>query len=106
MNLEHIRTFLEVAESGNFNRAAESLHVTQSTVSARNKTLEDYFGLPLFKRARSGVELTGPTRGGYEGEATSAITGIVQIVIEHCWLTEKPAFSRYSPASMGRQSTM
>ncbi len=60
MNLEHIRTFLEVAESGNFNRAAETLHVTQSTVSARIKTLEDYFGLPLFKRARSGVELTGP----------------------------------------------
>ena len=58
MNLDHIRTFLEVTSSGNFHRAAETLNVTQSTVSARIRTLEDHFGLPLFRRARSGVELT------------------------------------------------
>ena len=58
MNLDHIRTFLEVASCGNFHRASEALNVTQSTVSARIRTLEDYFGLPLFRRARSGVELT------------------------------------------------
>ena len=58
MNLDHIRTFLEVASCGNFHRASETLNVTQSTVSARIRTLEDYFGLPLFRRARSGVELT------------------------------------------------
>ena len=62
MNLEHIRTFLEVADCGNFNRAAENLNVTQSTVSARIKTLEDHFGLQLFKRARKGVELSGAGR--------------------------------------------
>ena len=59
MNLDNIRTFLEVAATGNFHRAAESLNVTQSTVSARIKTLEDHFGLALFRRLRSGVELTG-----------------------------------------------
>jgi DNA-binding transcriptional LysR family regulator len=58
MNLDHIRTFVEVAACGNFHRAAESLHVTQSTVSARIRVLEDHFGLPLFRRGRSGVELT------------------------------------------------
>ena len=58
MNLDHIRTFLEVASCGNFHRASEQLHVTQSTVSARIRTLEDYFGVQLFRRARSGVELT------------------------------------------------
>ena len=58
MNLDHIRTFLEVASRGNFHRASEALNVTQSTVSARIRTLEDYFGVPLFRRARSGVELT------------------------------------------------
>lgn len=58
MKFEHIRTFLEVAASGNFNRAAENLNVTQSTVSARVKTMEDQFGLPLFTRGHSGVELT------------------------------------------------
>ena len=58
MNLDHIRTFLEVAACGNFNRAAENLNVTQSTVSARIKALEDRFGHPLFQRAHSGTELT------------------------------------------------
>lgn len=58
MKIEHIRTFLEVAACGNFNRAAENLNVTQSTVSARVKTMEDQFGRPLFTRGHSGVELT------------------------------------------------
>ena len=58
MNLDHVRTFLEVAACGNFNRAAETLNVTQSTVSARIKALEERFGHPLFQRGRSGAELT------------------------------------------------
>jgi len=58
MNLEHIRTFLEVATTGNFNRAAEILNVTQSTVSARIKGLEQDIGQPLFARSHAGAELT------------------------------------------------
>lgn len=58
MNLEHIWTFLEVADTGNFNRAAENLNVTQSTVSSRIKSLEQSFGHPLLVRSHSGCELT------------------------------------------------
>ena len=58
MKIDHIRTFLEISDCGNFNRAAENLHVTQSTVSARIKTMEDHFGRRLFIRSHSGVELT------------------------------------------------
>ena len=58
MRIDHIRTFLEISDCGNFNRAAENLHVTQSTVSARVKAMEDRFGRILFKRGHSGVELT------------------------------------------------
>lgn len=58
MNIDHIRTFLEVAATGNFNRAAERLHITQSTVSARVKALEDRLDHTLFIRNRNGVELT------------------------------------------------
>lgn len=58
MNLGHIKTFLEIATCGNFNRAARNLNVTQSTVSARIKTLEESLGRRLFIRAHSGVELT------------------------------------------------
>ena len=40
MDMDQIRTFLEVVEAGSFVRAADSLNVTQSTVSARIKELE------------------------------------------------------------------
>ena len=58
VNLDHIWTFLEVADTGNFNRAAENLNVTQSTVSARIKSLEERFGHPLLARSHAGCELT------------------------------------------------
>ena len=58
MNLEHIRTFLEIAACGSFNRSAENLNVTQSTISGRVKVMEERFGRPLFTRGHSGVELT------------------------------------------------
>ncbi len=62
MNIEHIRAFLEVAETGSFQDAAEKLHVTQSTVSARIKTLEDRLKGPLFVRDRKGISLTASGR--------------------------------------------
>ena len=58
MNLDHIWTFLEVADTGNFNRAARNLNVTQSTVSARIKSLEENFGHALLTRGHAGCELT------------------------------------------------
>ena len=58
MYIDHIKTFLEVISTGSFQLAAEKLYVTQSTVSARIKALEDQLNRPLFVRKRSGVELT------------------------------------------------
>ena len=58
MYIDHIKTFLEVASSGSFQLAAEKLYVTQSTVSARIKALEEQLNRPLFVRKRSGIELT------------------------------------------------
>jgi len=58
MNIDLARTFLEIAETGNFNKAAERLAVTQSTVSMRVKALEDELGRPLFTRSKAGTELT------------------------------------------------
>lgn len=58
MNLEHMRAFLEVAATGNFNRAAERLNVTQSTVSSRIQALETQLDQRLFHRGRDGVRLT------------------------------------------------
>lgn len=58
MHIDQLRTFLEVAATGNFNRAAETLNVTQSTVSARIRALEERLGRPLFIRNHAGVRLT------------------------------------------------
>lgn len=58
MNIAALTTFLEVAETGHLNKAAERLHVTQSTVTTRINTLEDRLGQKLLVRSRSGAALT------------------------------------------------
>ena len=58
MNIEHMRAFLEVTATGSFQLAADKLHVTQSTISARIKALEERLNRPLFVRKRNGAELT------------------------------------------------
>ncbi len=58
MDVNLARTFLMVAETGSFIDAARKMNITQSTVSARIKGLEDLLGRPLFERSKSGAELT------------------------------------------------
>ncbi|GIL02345.1 MAG: LysR family transcriptional regulator [Alphaproteobacteria bacterium] len=55
---ELLRTFLAVADTGNFTRAASRVHRTQSAVSMQIKRLEETVGAPLFARGPRGVELT------------------------------------------------
>lgn len=59
MDIEQARTFLQVVAIGNFQGAAEQLHVTQSTVSARIQNLERKLGAKLFTRGKQGACLTG-----------------------------------------------
>lgn len=58
MDLNLAKTFLEIVASGNFVRAAERLHVTQTAVSARVRTLEELLGRKLFVRNKAGASLT------------------------------------------------
>ena len=55
METELARTFLTVVAAGNFVSAADRLHVTQSTVSARIHTLEEQLGCSLFVRNKAGT---------------------------------------------------
>ena len=50
MDLSYIRTFLHVAEVGNFTHAAEDLQYAQSTVTSQIQALEKELGFPLFER--------------------------------------------------------
>lgn len=58
MQIEHIDTFLDLCETQSFNRTAERLGLTQSTVSARVRALEQIVGARLFQRSRAGTNLT------------------------------------------------
>ena len=58
MNLAAVETFLVVVETGNLNKAAERLNVTQSTVTARLDALDEALGQKLLVRSRKGAQLT------------------------------------------------
>ena len=58
MNIAAIQTFLAIVETGSLVRASERLNVTQSTVTARLKALEDSLGQTLINRSKSGATCT------------------------------------------------
>ena len=58
IDVESARTFLAVIETGSFQAAAGKVNVTQSTVSARIKTLEERLGQRIFARSKAGAQLT------------------------------------------------
>ena len=58
MDITLARTFLEIVAAGNFIRAAERLHVTQTAVSVRVQTLEELLDRKLFVRNKRGATLT------------------------------------------------
>ncbi len=72
MDVDRIRTFLEIVHSGSFLKASEHLNVTQTTVSARIRTLEEELGRQLFIRNRNGAQLT-PSGREFERYAQSFV---------------------------------
>ncbi len=50
LDIEQLRTFVAIADTGSFTRAAEQVHKTQSAVSMQMKRLEERVGRPLFAR--------------------------------------------------------
>lgn len=57
--IDTLRTFVAAAESGNYTRAGERVHRTQSAVSMQMKKLEQDMGARLFSRRGRGMALTG-----------------------------------------------
>ncbi len=58
INVEFLRTFLEVIDSGSLAKAAKKLCVTQSTVTTRLNILEERVAQKLLVREKSGVGIT------------------------------------------------
>ena len=58
MLLKQMECFLAVAQLGNVSRAADEMYLTQPTLTARIKALEDELGDQLFVRTSRGMRLT------------------------------------------------
>ncbi|CAD5109833.1 LysR family transcriptional regulator [Zestomonas carbonaria] len=69
MELRHLRYFREVAETLNFTRAAERLHIAQPPLSRQIQQLEDLLGVALLERGRP-LRLTEAGRFFYEQSGT------------------------------------
>lgn len=59
LNPDLLRTFVAIADTGSFTRAAGKVHRTQSAVSMQVKRLEQTVRQPLFERDGRSVRLTG-----------------------------------------------
>ncbi|HHU76230.1 MAG TPA: LysR family transcriptional regulator [Firmicutes bacterium] len=58
MDFHQLKIFIEVARQKNFSRAAENIFLSQPTVSAHIKALENEIGVPLIDRSQRELQLT------------------------------------------------
>jgi DNA-binding transcriptional LysR family regulator len=58
IDIDQLRTFIAIAETGSFTRAAEVVHKTQSAVSMQMKRLEERVGRAIFARDGRASKLT------------------------------------------------
>jgi len=66
MNLRQLKQFVALAETGNFHKAAERMHMAQPPLSVSIRKLEEELGAPLFLRTPTGVQLTAEGRAMLE----------------------------------------
>jgi LysR family transcriptional regulator, low CO2-responsive transcriptional regulator len=73
MRLAHLRSFFAVARHGGFTAGARALHVSQPTVTAQVRALEETYAIELFTRRGRNVALTA---------AGEALYGIAERIFE------------------------
>ncbi|HSI62393.1 MAG TPA: LysR family transcriptional regulator, partial [Candidatus Saccharimonadia bacterium] len=79
VELRHLRYFIAVATHGSFNRAAQSLHLTQPALSRQVKDLEQELEVTLLVRGSNSVTLTECGKRFYE-EACEVLARAEQAV--------------------------
>lgn len=79
--MRHIRAFLKIAETRNFTRAANDLHVSQSALTVQIQQLEESLGVQLFDRNKRGVMLTAAGRDVFA--SLQRLFNDAQAIVEH-----------------------
>ena len=77
INLDQLRVFQAVAQTGSFTRAADVVQLTQPGISKHVKQMEESFGTPLFDR--SGRKATLTEAGAILFEATQGVMTIIDV---------------------------
>ncbi|MGQ0544435.1 MAG: transcriptional regulator GcvA [Betaproteobacteria bacterium] len=88
--LNALRVFEAAARHLSFKEAANELSITQAAVSHQIKTLEEYLGVELFRRAGRGVQLTEAARAALPRlrEGFDALAAAVEAVRERAQETD------------------
>ena len=60
MTLQQLRYAMVVAQTGSMNKAAESLFISQPTLTNTIRGLEEESGITIFNRTNKGHTTTGP----------------------------------------------
>ena len=74
-SIQALACFESAARHESYTRAAQELSLTQSAVSRQINALEDFLGVPLFRRTRHGVALT-PGGLGYWRQVSRRLQGL------------------------------
>lgn len=74
-SLQALSCFEAAARHESYTRAANELALTQGAVSRQIAALEDFLGLPLFRRTRHGVALT-PAGAAYARQVAGRLDGL------------------------------
>src|SRR5213083_3628811 len=98
--LNALRVFEAAARHLSFKEAAQELSITQAAVSHQIKSLEEYLGVQLFKRAGRGVQLTEAARAalprlreGFDALAAAVETIHVRADETDLQITAPPVFT-------------
>jgi DNA-binding transcriptional LysR family regulator len=77
MELRQIRSFLSIAETLHFGRAAELIHLSQPALSLQIRALEEEVGVRLFERNRRKTTLTA-AGSAFRDDAAAALSQLEQ----------------------------
>src|SRR6267378_8258568 len=98
--LNALRVFEAAARHLSFKEAANELSITQAAVSHQIKSLEEYLGVELFRRAGRGVQLTEAARAclpklheGFESLAAAVETILERAQETELLITAPPVFT-------------